>query len=198
MDEKEHFDRLISYYEKSRLGYDLALQGSKHFGFYPEGGKVTEKKAQSLLQELVAKKLRVSPKDVILDAGCGQGVVSTYLAQKYGCRIEGITVVPFETNKASLLAKKLGVAGSVSYSLMDYNKTRFHDCHFDGIYTTETLCHSVDIRKTLREFYRILKKGGSIALFEYTLAEDAEFSGYEKEMIRRVAKGSAMDIPSEE
>jgi len=193
MDEKEHFERLNQYYEKSKIGYDFALWGSKHFGFYPEGKKISEKEAQILMQELVAKKLKLTSIDLVLDAGCGQGVVSAFLAKKYGCKIEGITVVPFEVKKANLLVKKLNVSDKVNYSIMDYSKTKFDNNHFDCIYTTETLSHSTNIRKTLKEFSRILKKDGRVAFFEYTLAEDKDFSKSEMRILEKVAKGSAMD-----
>lgn len=152
MNKTEHFERLNRYFEKSKIGYDVALWGSKHFGFYPEGKKISEKQAQILMQELVAKKLKLTSKDVVLDAGCGQGVVSTFLAKKYACKIEGITIIPFEIQKANLLVDKFNVRDKLTYSLMDYNKTKFSNNHFDCVYTTETLSHSIDIKKTLKNF----------------------------------------------
>lgn len=193
MDEKEHFERLNKYFEKSKIEYDLILWGSKHFGFYPKGKNISEKEAQILMQELVAKKLELTSNDVVLDAGCGQGVVSIFLAKKYGCKIEGITIIPFEIKKANILAKKLNVCDKVNYSLMDYSKMKFNDSYFDCIYTTETLSHSIDVKKTLKEFFRVLKKGGRIAFFEYTLAEDKDFSKFEMKILDKVARGSAMD-----
>lgn len=192
MDEKEHFERLNQYFEKSKKGYDIALWGSKHFGFHPKEKKISEKEAQILMQEMVAQKLKLASKDLVLDAGCGQGVVSTFLAKRYGCTIEGITVVPFEIEKANLLAEKFEVCDKVNYSIIDYSKTNFNNDHFDCIYTTETLSHSTDIKKTLKEFFRILKKDGRVAFFEYTLAEDKDFSESEIKILGKVAKGSAM------
>lgn len=193
MDEKEHFKRLNHYYERSKLGFNLFLWGSKHFGFYPKSRKISEKEAQIFMQDLIAKKLKLTSEDTVLDAGCGQGVVSTFLTKKYGCKIEGITIVPFEIEKANTLAEKLKVRDKVHYSLMDYSKTKFKNNEFDCIYTIETLSHSTNIRRTLNEFFRILKKGGRIALFEYTIAEDKDFSNYELTVLKRVARGSAMD-----
>ncbi len=193
MDEKDHFQRLRRYYEKSKIGYDAALWGSKHFGYYPKGKKISEKQAQILMQDLVAKKLKLGPKDLVLDAGCGQGIVSAYLAKKFGCRIEGITVLPFEVERANSLAKKLNIEDKVNYSVMDYNKTKFKSNFFDCIYTTETLSHSINIRETLKEFFRILKKGGRAAFFEYTIAEDRDFSKPEMRILEKVARASAMD-----
>ncbi len=169
MNEKEHFERLNKYYEKSKIGYNLALGGSKHFGFYPKDKNISEKEAQVLMQELVAKSCKLTSKDLVLDAGCGQGVVSTFLAKDYNCKIESITIVPFEVKKANLLAEKLEVGDRVDYSLMDYSKTKFNDNYFNCIYTTETLSHSTDIRNTLKEFFRILKKMGGLPFLSILL-----------------------------
>jgi len=187
--------KVINYYSTlgSRLGYNYILWGSIHFGYYPNGkADISERKAQVVLQDMVAKNLGLDGGQIVLDAGCGQGVVSTYLAKKYGPKIFGINIVPFQIKKAQKLARRLGVQDKVQYQLMDYSNTSFPDNHFDAIYTTETLSHSPDIRQTLREFFRILKPGGKIAFFEYTLAPDGDFSERDKEMLDIVIEGSAM------
>jgi len=114
------------------------------------------------------------------------------LAKKIGSNVFGITLVPFEVQKAQKRAKKLGVQDKTDYQIMDYSSTNFPDNYFDAIYTTETLSHSPDIRKTLNEFLRILKPGGKFALFEYTIAPDKKFSPWEKKMLDVVIEGSAM------
>ncbi|MFA6198367.1 MAG: methyltransferase domain-containing protein [Patescibacteria group bacterium] len=187
--------KVVAYFSRpeSRWGYDLILRGSKHFGYYPSGqADITESEAQVLMQELVAKNLDLKPGQAVLDAGCGQGVVSTYLAEKYHVNVIGITIVPFEITKSVQRAHKLGVGGNVEYQIMDYSATAFPDGHFDAIYTTETLSHSPDVAKTLREFYRILKPGGRIAFFEYAIAHDEQFTAWEKKNFDIVMEGSAM------
>jgi cyclopropane fatty-acyl-phospholipid synthase-like methyltransferase len=75
MNEREHFERVVKYYEHSKLGYDTLLWGSKHFGFHPKGKKISEREAQLLMQDLIGEKLHLSDSMKVLDAGCGQGVV---------------------------------------------------------------------------------------------------------------------------
>ena len=143
--------KVIKYYTnpETKIGFDYVLWGSKHFGFYPTGkADITEKEAQVLHQDLVAQNLDLKEPQVVLDAGCGQGVVSTYLAKKYGSTIFGVTLVPFEVEKAQERAKKLNIQDKVQYQVMDYSATNFPDNYFDAIYTTETLSHSPDISKT--------------------------------------------------
>ncbi|MBI1935666.1 methyltransferase domain-containing protein [Candidatus Woesearchaeota archaeon] len=191
MDEEKHFKKLNEYFAKSEFAYDFILWGAKHFGFYPKNRKVSEKEAQMLMQDKIGEKLRLLGSNNVLDAGCGQGVVSAYLAKKYGCRITGITKVPFEIPKANQLAANMGVGSKTKYYLMDYSKTSFKDSAFDRIYTIETLCHSTSLERTLREFFRVLGKGGRIAMFEYNIAENDKLTGYEIWIINKVIESTA-------
>lgn len=189
----EHHKKVISYFEESRLGYDIVLGGSKHFGYYPdEINNIREKKAQELMHELLAKSLRITRNQIILDAGCGQGIVSTYLAKKYGYKIIGITIVPFEIDKAKRLAEKLGVSSNVEYHLMDYSNTNFEDNKFGAVYAIESFVHSLDPKATLKEFFRILKPGGRLVIFDYTISNDNEFTDYEKKMWNMIIECTAM------
>lgn len=193
MKENSYQKKVVDYFNKSRLRYDIVLFGAKHFGFYPMAKKnIPEKKAQELMQDLLAKNLSIKKNQLILDAGCGQGVVSAHLVKKYGCKIIGITIVPFEIERAMKLAKELWVADKVKYYLMDYSKTTFKDNQFDAIYTMESLVHSPNIKKTLKEFYRILKPGGKLVMHEYSIAKDEKFLGREKRIRDIVIEGSAM------
>lgn len=191
-DTGEHFSRLRHYFARSERNYERMLDGAKHFGYHPAGRKVTEREARDLLHDLVAERLGLSAEDRVLDAGCGQGVVASYLARKTGCRIDGITVLDFEVPKAQARAKAAGVDGQTRFQLMDYSATSFADATFDAVYTTETLSHSPDIRQTLRELHRVLRPGGRVAFFEYSVADTEAFTPREWALFERVARGSAM------
>lgn len=193
INEAKHHKKVKEYFEKSKLLYNITLGGAKHFGFYPNAKKdISEKRAQELMQDLLAKNLKIKKNQLILDAGCGQGVVSTYLAKKYGCKIIGITIVPFEVDKANILAKKLGVDKKVEHHLMDYSSTTFKDNQFDAIYTMESFVHSPSPKKTLHEFFRILKPEGRLAMFEYTIADDSKFTKWEKKMLDIAIEGTTV------
>lgn len=188
----EHIRRINSYYRMSERGYELFLWGSKHFGYYPDNAKISERQAQENLQDLVAEKLELTTADHILDAGCGQGVVAIHLTKKYGCRVYGIDTLDFEIPKAQKRAKAQDVAARTSFEQMDYSATSFPNDHFDCVYTTETLSHSADLRKTIAELFRVLKPGGRAAFFEYSIAPDADLSPREQLMLERIIRGSAM------
>lgn len=128
----------------------------------------------------------------ILDAGCGEGVVAVFLADKYSVHVDGVTLVPFEKKVADNRAKTSGTYSLNTFKVMDYTSTSFPDNYFDGVYTTESLSHIPNPRMALNEFYRILKPGGRLALFEYTIAKDSEFSRREMQMLNLVINESGM------
>jgi len=188
-----HHKKVVSYFKESKLGYDLVLGGVKHFGYYPDKiNHITENKAQELMHNILEKKLNIKKNQTILDAGCGQGIVSAYLAKKHDCRIIGITIVPFEVGKARILAEKLRVSSKVEYHLMDYTNTNFEENKFDSIYAVESFVHSPDANATLNEFFRILKPGGKLAIFDYTISKDEEFTNREEKMWGMIVKRTAM------
>lgn len=191
----KHQDQVINYYKnlESRLGYTFLTWDTKHFGYYPsKKGDIPEKKAQELMTDLLAGKIQLKETDLILDAGCGRGTVTCYLAQKYNLRVIGIDIVPFELKMARARVREMKLAGKVKFMQRDYSNTRFPDNYFDKVFTLETLVHSPDLEKTLAEFYRILKPGGKLALFEYSKSYPEEFNEWERKMINLINKGSVM------
>lgn len=185
---------ILDYYNslESKLGYTYLTWKTKHFGYYPHGkSDISEKKAQELMMDLIAQNVQIKPSYTLLDAGCGYATTACYLAKKYKAKITGIDINPFEIKKAKKYANQLNVGSKTSFQVMDYTKTSFSKSTFDAIYTMETLSHATDLLKTLKEFLRILKPGGKIALFEYTLAPDQQFSQRDKTMLDLGVKGTA-------
>lgn len=186
---------IINYYKslESRLGYTYLTWNAKHFGYYPTNNpRIGEKKAQELMQDILAKELHITKDDLILDAGCGRGIVATYLAVKYEAHIIGIDIVAFEIEIAKRHAERIKSKGSVTFELQDYSCTTFPNNHFDAIYTMETLVHSPNLLQTLKELFRILKPGGRLILFEYSRSYPKDFTVWEEKVLGLINKGSVM------
>jgi len=191
--EKEHFSRLNNYYNKSRHGYSIILRGAKHFGYHPNGISIPEKQASILMQDKVAEKLNLINGMKILDAGCGRGVTTIYFSKKYNCFVEGIDMVKFELDIARESAIKNEVSKQTKFSYMNYQNMSFQTNYFDAIFTLETLSHASNLNKALKEIYRVLKPGGKIAFFEYTMAQESKIPDYQETIVKKVAHASAMD-----
>ena len=187
--------KVVNYYKnlESRLGYTFLTWDTKHFGYYPsKKSDITEKEAQENMVNLLATKLELSNTDQVLDAGCGRGTTSCYLAEKYKCQVTGIDIVDFELKMAKKRAEKLKLKEKTKFYLKDYSNTQFTNNYFDKVFTLETLVHSPDFKKTLKEFRRILKPNGRLALFEYTISPLKEWRDYDLKMLNVINTGSAM------
>lgn len=192
---------VINYYHstESRLGYRL-LKGVKHFGYYPKGKEdIPMLEAQMLMNEQLAKKLSQKSGSRVLDAGCGEGNVAMYLAEHHGLKVDAIDLLNFNITNAKANATRQNQGQNVTFQVGTYMQLPYADNSFDAVYTMETLVHAPDYREALSEFLRVLKPGGKLVLFEYTLKPEAEVTQSEEvgmqriKQINRVAAMPAFD-----
>ncbi|KAJ8057984.1 hypothetical protein OCU04_013157 [Sclerotinia nivalis] len=112
--------------------------------------------------------LALEPGSRVLDAGCGVGHVAIHLAKTAGFRVHGIDVVEHHIAKARNNIKANLLEGAITISKDDYHRLgTFADESFDGVYTMETFVHAVEPEVAAAEFFRLLRPGGSLAMYEY-------------------------------
>ena len=166
----EYKKSIVSYYNATRLDYKFLWFGKKnrsvHFGYYDNEVK-THHEALFNLNKVMAQKSAVKNGDVILDAGCGQGGSSVWLAQNFNVHVTGITLVPHQVKKAKKNARKNKVHDRVLFFEQDYTHTSFPDESFSIIWACESVCHAQEKISFYKEAYRLLKPGGRLIIAEY-------------------------------
>ena len=188
--------QVVDYFStiESRLGYSLLLKGVKHFGYYPKGREdISMREAQYSMMNELQKRLDLPSDSLILDAGCGEGETAMYLARKYGYRIRGIDILNTSLEKARRRSAKRNLEGYVEFRRMNFESLDFPDESFDGAYTMETLVHAGNYKNALQEFHRVLKRGGKLVLFEYSIpgSESIEVTPYQKKILEIVFENTA-------
>ena len=163
---------LQSYYAslESRIGYRLFLGGTRHYGFYPSSNSspFPINRALRAMEAELYNALECPRGSRVLDAGCGVGHVALYMARTGDLRVEGIDVVERHVIRANKNIQRAQMQASVTARVADYHHLEnFADASFDGVYTMETLVHSTNPLAVLKQFLRVLKPGGRIALNEY-------------------------------
>lgn len=158
LDTAKHYDDC--YWDYRTAWFDnenLAL----HYGYWEDGIRTH---SQALLNKnrIMAVTAGIQPTDHVLDAGCGIGGSSIWLAKHIGCRATGITVSAEQVRHARRNAERHGVADRVHFEVADFLKTPFPDESFDVVWAVESSCYAVDKRDFFREAYRLLKKGGTL------------------------------------
>lgn len=161
---------IVSYYDNTRLEYRLLWfrkdTKSVHFGFY-DNQATSHAEALINLNRILAKKGGVKKGDTILDAGCGQGGSSIWLAENFDVQVCGITLVPHQVAIAKKEAAKRKLGQRVSFSEQDYTKTTFGDESFSLIWACESMCHAQNKADFYKEAYRLLKPGGRLICADY-------------------------------
>lgn len=158
---------ITSYYESSEKDYKwvwhLNSQLAMHYGYWD---KSTNNLRQALRNEnrILAQKISIDTSDIVLDAGCGVGGSSIYLAENYGCSVTGITIVESQLKTATENAELKGLSKLVRFEKQDFTKTSFKNNTFTVVWGIESVCHAEDKSRFINEAYRILKPGGRLVV----------------------------------
>jgi sterol 24-C-methyltransferase len=186
---------VIRYYEKteSRAGYNLLLHGTKHFGYFNDGEAPWHwGSALRSMEDELGQTLGLSPGSRVLDAGCGVGDVASRMASTQGLRVNGVDILDFNIAEARKRAKERGLEDALRFEVMSYADITYPSSFFDGVYTMETLVHAADASAVLGQFYRVLKPGGRLVLFEYAREADSNMPPEAAEAFREVNRVAAM------
>ncbi len=95
----------------------------------------------------------------VLEAGCGQGELSVYLAAK-GFNVIGIDISPVACGHATWLAKRIGVESRCLFYAEDLSKLTIPEKSVDYIIGHASLHHFIKYENVPAEFFRVLKSGG--------------------------------------
>ncbi len=137
-----------------------------HFGYWD---RWTRNHGDALLRlnAVLASFVGIRPGARILDAGCGVGGSSIWLARRFGAMVAGITPVASQVDRARRIATEQGATDQVWFAQEDYTQTTFDDASFDVVWAVESVCHAVNKAAFYREAQRLLRPSGRLGIVEY-------------------------------
>jgi tocopherol O-methyltransferase len=156
---------IVDYSAASENAYkdswDLNNSLAIHYGYWDDNVKSFP---QSLLRmnEVMIEASKITSNDKVLDAGCGVGGSSIFIASKLSCSVTGITLSEGQVQQAMSNAKQRGLEKLVNFTIMDYCNTSFADESFDVVWGCESICYADDKEKFIKEAFRLLKPGGRL------------------------------------
>lgn len=158
---------ITNYYDHTEVHYRkfwrMEQSMGLHYGIWDADTKtLAEAIINTNLQ--LAKLGQITSDDRVLDAGCGVGGSSIFLAKNMGCQVTGITLSERQVRNATRFAEKNGVGHLANFERMDYTQTRFPDHHFDVVWAVESMQTATDKSLFFKEMRRVLKPGGRLLI----------------------------------
>lgn len=161
---------IINYYDKCQVDYEiiwhLNTHMCMHYGFWDESTP-NLRSALNNMNKQVALYGGVKEGDYVLDAGCGVGGSSIFLAKNYNCKTVGITLSDKQVASATENAGRMGVGDNCTFQRQSYLETNFPDNTFDVVWGVESVCYSFDKLDFLKEAFRVLKPGGKVVVADF-------------------------------
>jgi tocopherol O-methyltransferase len=155
-------DRVRRYYQATTDDYlryyATDWHQHMHYGFerdLPRGGNPTEN-----LVRYLAEKAGLKAGEILLDAGCGVGGSSIWLARRLGLHCIGLNLMAFQAR----LARNFAGAAQAHFVAGDFMKAPFKSDSFDAIWAVESFDHAPDKAEWVRLMATKLKAGGRIAI----------------------------------
>lgn len=183
-----------AYYDESLRDYEIVWQlkhsMALHYGFWDDSVN-SHRQALWNMNYQIAKHAQIKKSDKVLDAGCGVGGTSFFLANNIGCSVEGISLSKAHIHRALTYKKDNDPNDLVRFSCQNFCNTTFPDNSFDVIFGIESVVHAENKKAFLQEAYRLLKPGGRLLLSDYFLRLPKNEK--EREILKRWANSWAID-----
>lgn len=134
-----------------------------------EGARLEEQSqlsAYSLHEELTD--IDIAPRQTVLDAGCGTGVVCRHLAERFpDAVIEGCDFSEIRLKQAKDALPGVGLADRVKYYISELSKIQAENNTYDHVVCRYVFEHLTSHKDVLNEFYRVLRPHGSVHIINF-------------------------------
>lgn len=168
--ENAYLNEIKTYYRDCVRDYEIVLQLKEamalHYGYWDKD-TLTHRQALWNMNYQLARHAQIASSDHVLDAGCGIGGTSFFLAENIGCKVHGISITPEQVDRANAYREKNNLETRTEFSLRDYTNTGFPDNTFDVVIGIESVCYAEPKTDFLKEAFRVLKPGGRVIIADF-------------------------------
>lgn len=136
---------------------------------FPPGGEALYRQI-GLLTEM-------GPGKELLDAACGRGISTAFLASTYGIEGVGVDADPALVAEAENRARSLGLDGKLNFQQASADDLPYQDDIFDVTIGEVGLAATIDPAAAVRELARVTKPLGSVVLVQLVWTGNVEPEG---------------------
>ena len=118
--------------------------------------------------------LNLTPKNQVLDVGCGLGGTARFVASRYGCQVTGIDLTPEYVETAKVVCGWVGLGSRISLHQGSTLAMPFADRVFDRAYTLHVGMNIDDKAGLCSEVSRVLRPNSLFGIYALALREPAD------------------------
>jgi len=189
---EKHYSLLVNgYYDVVTDLFESGWGQSFHFCRFSCGEAFPQAVARH--EYYLASQLDLHPGMTVLDVGCGVGGPARHVASFADCNVVGINNNAYQIERARIHTQTSGLGDQVTFVQGDFMKMPFANNSFDAIYAIEATLHAPSLEAVYAEIYRVLKPGGTFALYEWVMTAKFQENDPKHQDIRhRIEHGDAI------
>tara|TARA_Y200000002_G_C22654467_1_gene652837 strand:- start:19 stop:1047 length:1029 start_codon:yes stop_codon:yes gene_type:complete len=160
----------LNYNQNDFFGSNFAFARRNENIYLRNNSSFNKKKFLSKVQKFLTKRFKSLGLNKtyfkgkkVLDCGCGAGRF-TYILSKFNpSKIFGVDI----SKENIKIAKKVFMNKNTFYKVGNNLKIPFKSEQFDFVYSSGVVHHTKNMKKAIKELFRVCKKGGLIYLYVY-------------------------------
>jgi len=154
-----------------------------HHGLWLREGESYAEAKENLARRVVDQAQLTSGSEVV-DIGCGYGETARWIADRYGCRVTGITISQAQYDFAHCRGPAVPNA---RFILGDWLANDLPAGAFDAAVAIESTEHMDDLEGFFRECHRVLRPGGRLVIAAWLAAENVK-TWQERRLLQPIAR----------
>jgi sarcosine/dimethylglycine N-methyltransferase len=143
-----------------------------HIGLYRGLGERIALASERTVSTMAARLRGLDAQSHVVDLGAGYGGAARWLAGRTGCRVTCVNLSETQNARNRALTEAAGLANRIKVLDASFEDVPCPTDGFDVVWSQDSILHSGDRSRVLREIDRLLKPGGQIIFTDPMQADD--------------------------
>ena len=143
-----------------------------HIGLYGSPSEAIATASERTVATMAARLPTLDARSRVIDLGAGYGGAARWLAERTGCRVTCVNLSETQNARNRALTRAAGLADRIEVLDASFEDVPCPTGGYDVVWSQDSILHSGDRARVLREVDRLLKPGGEVIFTDPMQADD--------------------------